>query len=141
MFVYVWITYPEMIYLSQGHTLNIALKLTTMSLFRSIRKTSVLCCYDPANIYLLKVKNRITKRRCELCPKLIIKIPEQHQWLCSVVFIVNFKHISHLFQVFLLLTLNEQMLAGYIIFIVFMMCCIYLVNPTMKTLVKRTYYS
>ena len=30
----------------------------------------------------------------------------------SGVFIVNFEHISHLFLVFLLLTLNKQMLAG-----------------------------
>ena len=30
----------------------------------------------------------------------------------SGVFIVNFQHISHLFLVFLLLTLNKQMLAG-----------------------------
>ena len=28
------------------------------------------------------------------------------------VFIINFEHIPHLFQMFLLLTLNKQMLAG-----------------------------
>ena len=31
----------------------------------------------------------------------------------DVIFIVNFEHISQLFPVFLLLTLNMQMLAGY----------------------------
>ena len=36
------------------------------------------------------------------------------------VFIVNFEHISHLFLVFLLLTLNKLMLAGYV--------CMYVCN-------------
>ena len=30
----------------------------------------------PADIYLLKVKNKNTKTRCEICSKLTIKIPE-----------------------------------------------------------------
>ena len=34
----------------------------------------------------------------------------------SGIFIVNFEHISHLVLVFLLLTLNKQMLAGNILF-------------------------
>ena len=34
---------------------------------------------------------------------------------CSGVFIVNFKHISHLFLVFLLLTLDKYMLAGLLL--------------------------
>ena len=46
--------------------------------------------YHPANIYWFKVNNR------------------RH----SGIFIVSFEHISHLFQVFLLLTLNKLMLAG-----------------------------
>ena len=45
---------------------------------------------------------------CETCLKLTI----------SGVFIVNFEHISQLFQVFLLLTLNNEMLAGYALFLV-----------------------
>ena len=45
----------------------------------------------PANIYLFKVNNRNTRRH--LCR--------------SGVFIVNFEHISHLFLVLLLLTLNK----------------------------------
>ena len=42
-------------------------------------------CFYPAGIYLLKVNNRNTRTRCEICSKLTIKIPE---------------------RVFLLLTLN-----------------------------------
>ena len=53
---------------------------------------------NPANIYLLKVNNRNTRRKCEICSKLTIKTPDA--------FIINFKHISHLFLVFILLTLN-----------------------------------
>ena len=62
---------------------------------------------DTVGIYLLKVDNRNTRIRCEICSKLTIKSPEQCQ--C---FIVNFEHISRLVLVFLLLTLNMQMLTG-----------------------------
>ena len=51
-----------------------------------------------ANIYLFKVSNRNTSQRCEICSKLTIKTPEV---------IVNFEHVSHLFLVFLLMTLNK----------------------------------
>ena len=43
-----------------------------------------------------------------------MKTSEQRHWRGSGVFIVNFEHILHLFQVFLLLTLNKQMLAGIV---------------------------
>ena len=33
----------------------------------------------PAGIYLLKVNNRKTRTRCEICSKLTIKTPEQCQ--------------------------------------------------------------
>ena len=33
----------------------------------------------PANIYLLKVTNRNTSKRCEICLKLTIKAPERRQ--------------------------------------------------------------
>ena len=62
--------------------------------------------YCPAGIYLLKVNNRNTRTRCEICSKLTIKIPERRHKRRSGVFIVNFEHISHLVLVFLLLTLN-----------------------------------
>ena len=32
---------------------------------------------NPAGIYLLKVNNRNTRTRCEICSKLTIKTPEQ----------------------------------------------------------------
>ena len=58
-----------------------------------------------ANIYLFKVNNRNTIKRCEISSKLTIKTPERRRR--SGVFTVNFEHISHLFLVFLL-TLNKQ---------------------------------
>ena len=57
--------------------------------------------------YLFNVNNRNNKTGCELCLKLTIKTPEQRHWCLSGVFIVNFEHISHLFLVFLLLSLNR----------------------------------
>ena len=60
----------------------------------------------PADIYLLKVNNRNTRARCEICSKLTIKTPERCQWRCFGVFIVDFERISQLVLVFLLLTLN-----------------------------------
>ena len=56
-----------------------------------------------AGIYMLKVNNRNTRARCEICSKLTIKIPER----LSGIFIVNFEHISHLVLVILLLTLSR----------------------------------
>ena len=50
---------------------------------------------NPAGIYLLKVNNRNTRTRCEICSELTIKIPERRQWRRSGIFIVNFEHISH----------------------------------------------
>ena len=62
----------------------------------------------PTNIYLFKVSYRNTRKRYKTCSKLTIKTSEQHQWRRSGVFIVNFEHISHLFLVLLLLTLNRH---------------------------------
>ena len=66
------------------------------------------CSWDesyPPGIYLLKVSNRNTRTRCEVCSELTTKTPERRHCR-SGVFIVNFEHISHLVPVFLLLTLN-----------------------------------
>ena len=42
------------------------------------------------------------------------KAAEQHQWHHHAgIFIVDFEHISHHFLVFLLLTLNRYMFAGF----------------------------
>ena len=55
---------------------------------------------DPANISLIKVKNRSTRKRCEICSKLTIKTPERLQVRRSGVLIANSEHISHLFLAF-----------------------------------------
>ena len=62
----------------------------------------------PVKIYLLKVNNRDTTKRCKISSKLIIKTPERRHWRRSNVFIVNFEHNSHLFLTFLLLTEHES---------------------------------
>ena len=61
----------------------------------------------PANIYMFKVNNTCTRKRCELCSKSTTKTPERSQWRRSGIFIVNFEYISHFFLVFSLLTLNK----------------------------------
>ena len=67
--------------------------------------------YFRANIYLFKVNNRNTRKRCEIYSKLTIKT-KRRQCRRSCVFIDNTEHISHLFLVFLLVNLNKLMLAG-----------------------------
>ena len=52
---------------------------------------------SPSSIYLLKVNNRNTRTRCEICSKLTIKTPERRKRLVLV---------------FLLLTLNMQLPDG-----------------------------
>ena len=69
-------------------------------------KPTVASCFGkyPVNIYLFKINNRNTRKRCQKCLKLTIKTPERRHWYHFGVFIVNFEHISHLFAVSLLLT-------------------------------------
>ena len=62
---------------------------------------------NQANINLFKVNNWSTRKRCKIYSKLTIKTPERRHWRRSGVLVVNFKYISHLFLVFLLLTLNK----------------------------------
>ena len=66
-----------------------------------------------AGIYLFKVNNRNTRKRCEISSKLTMKTLEQPQWRRSGAFIVYFEHISHLVLVFLLLTLDMSSIAGW----------------------------
>ena len=63
-------------------------------------------------IYLLKVNNRNTRTRGEICSNLAIKTAERYHWRPSDVFIVNFEHISHhaLALVFVLLAVNNWQL-------------------------------
>ena len=60
----------------------------------------------PASMYLLKVNNRNTRTRCEICSKITINTSERRHWSLSGVFLVYFERISHLPLVFLSLTLN-----------------------------------
>ena len=82
-----------------------------------------------ADIYLLKVNNKNTRARCEICLKLTINTPEwqvnnkdtrtkpeRRYWLQFDLFIANFEHISHLVLVFLFLTLSMQIPAGQTLF-------------------------
>ena len=39
---------------------------------------------NPVSIYLLKVNNKNTRARCEICSKLTIKTPERRQWHSSL---------------------------------------------------------
>ena len=68
--------------------------------------------FASAGIYLLKGNNRNNRARRVICSKITIKTPERCQLRRSDVFIVNFEHISHLVLVYLLLTLNMELLTG-----------------------------
>ena len=61
-------------------------------------------------MYLFKVNNITLEKDAtyiQLTIKLTIKTPERCQWRRSGIFIVNFEPISHIFLVFLLLTLKK----------------------------------
>ena len=47
------------------------------------------------NIYLFKINNRNTRRKCEIFSKLTTKTPERRHWRRCSVFIANFENISH----------------------------------------------
>ena len=57
---------------------------------------------------MFEVNNRTTRKRCEICSKLIIKTPGVD------VFIASVGEISDLFLVFILLTLHNYLFAGLI---------------------------
>ena len=50
--------------------------------------------------------------------KVAIKTPERDHWHRSVVFNINFGHVSQQFLVFLLLNLNKQMLARTLTYLI-----------------------
>ena len=66
-------------------------------------------CYPSSN-YLFKINSRNTRKRCEICPMITKK---KHQ--NGVIDVINFQHISHVFLVCLLLTLNKYMSAWYML--------------------------
>ena len=85
-----------------------------------LREVTERCCSHPkvfwvfsANIYMFKVNNWNSRKRCDIFSKLNIKIPERRHRRCSSVFSVNFKHMSCLFLEFLLLTLNMCLFTGF----------------------------
>ena len=51
---------------------------------------------------LAYIQKNKTRKRCEVCSKLIIKTQERRHWCCSGVFIVNFKHFIHFSSVSIL---------------------------------------
>ena len=53
-------------------------------------------CHGAIPHLLIESPQRNTKWICDVCSKLTIKTPEQCQWYCSGVSILNFEHISHL---------------------------------------------
>ena len=61
---------------------------------------------NPVGNCLLKINNKKTITKCEICSKLTIKTPEPRHWRLSGVFNINFDFISHLILMFLLLTVN-----------------------------------
>ena len=60
-----------------------------------------------ANKYMVKVNNKNTRRKPEICLILTIKTPIRRQWRRPGVFIANFKHNLHIFLAFVLSTLNS----------------------------------
>ena len=54
----------------------------------------------PAGNCMLKVNNKNTRTKCEICSNLTIKTPKRRHWRRSKVFIVNFEDIPTLFYCF-----------------------------------------
>ena len=79
--------------------------------FAALRGRNLILIF-PNSIYLFKAKNRNTKERREIYSKLMTDTPERRQWRRLGVLLVSSEHISHLFQEFLVLTLNKYMLPG-----------------------------
>ena len=60
-----------------------------------------------ANIYLLKVSNKNSRKRCDICSNLTLKRSDRLQWSRCDVFINDFKHMWHLFLVLVLFSFNK----------------------------------
>ena len=60
-----------------------------------------ICHWIPSRHSPLKVSNRNTRTRCQICSKWTIRTPERHRWRHSGVFIVNCEYISHPVLVFI----------------------------------------
>ena len=66
----------------------------------------------PAIIYLLKVSNRTTIKRYEICSRLTINTSERPYWRSSGAFIVYFEHISYLLLCFYCWLWKSKCLVG-----------------------------
>ena len=64
----------------------------------------------PATIFLFKVNNKNTWKKCEISSNITTKTPERHHWCCSGVFVANFEESSYLFLVLLLLLWTSKWL-------------------------------
>ena len=75
-------------------------KLRLLKLKHKKRYKCLVCSASPAVIYLLKVNNRNTGRKCEICSKITIKTTERRHWRrtyftsSSTVSTVNFEHVN-----------------------------------------------
>ena len=47
----------------------------------------------PIDNYMVKVNNRNTRTRCEICSKLTTKTPERRHWRRSGVYSINLEHL------------------------------------------------
>ena len=94
------------------------MEVDSITVIDNVGKNILLWYYDydqkpliPAGIYLLRVSCRNTRTRWVWN---LFKVNNNDNWIrhCfSGAFIVNFEHIAHLVLVFLLLTLDKQLLA------------------------------
>ena len=82
-------------------------KILTTDTFHSRELIAVILKKNQTNIYLFKVNNGNTKKRWGTYSKLTIKSSNWRHWCRSGLVFVNFGHISHLFVVFLLMTLHR----------------------------------
>ena len=48
---------------------------------------------------MVKIRNKKTRTRGEICSKLTIKTPERRRCSCSGIFFCQLKHISHVIDI------------------------------------------
>ena len=85
---------------------------------------------DPSDIYLFKVNNWNFWRRCGICSKVTIKKFERHHWRRAGVIIVNFEHISHLFQYFYCWLWTGKYMLGTKIILFICFCSYFFIKKT-----------
>ena len=105
-FEYTVLQYLNRQFLLSSKNTFIIIHINTSFFIHNLITSNFLKGQFPVGIYLLKVNNRNTRTKCEICSKLTIKTQQRRHRRRSGVFIVNFECISHLVLVFLLLILN-----------------------------------